>query len=67
MRSAAYLAGTIVAIGLYLAVSAALAFTPTWIGLGMLAISAVAAVAHVAGADNVPTEPRPTELRLTAD
>lgn len=67
MRSAAYLAGTIIAIGLYLAVSAAFAFTPTWIGLGMLAISAVAAIAHVAGTGNTSTEPRPTELRLTAD
>ena len=67
MRSAAYLAGTIIAIGLYLAVSAAFSFTPTWIGLGMLAISAVAAIAHVAGTANPGTEARPTELRLTAD
>ncbi len=67
MRSAAYLAGTIIAIGLYLAISAAFAFTPTWIGLGLLAISAVAAIAHVAGAEATGTEPRPSELGLGAD
>lgn len=67
MRSAAYLAATIIAIGVYLAVSAAFAFTPTWIGLGLLAISAVAAVAHVAGAETGGAEPRPSELRLTAE
>lgn len=32
-------AASIVAIGLYLYVAATLAFTPTWIGLGMLAIA----------------------------
>ena len=67
MRSAAYLAGTIIVIGLYLAISAAFAFAPTWIGLGLLAISAVAAIAHVAGAEKVRTEPRPSELRLSAE
>jgi hypothetical protein len=47
MRAAAFFAASLVAIGLYLAVAAALAFTPTWIGLGMLAISAVAAIGLV--------------------
>ena len=48
MRAAAFIAASLVAIGLYLAVAAAFAFTPTWIGLGMLAIAAVAAVGLVA-------------------
>ena len=48
MRAAAFFAASLVAIGLYLAIAAAFAFTPTWIGLGMLAIAAVAAVGLVA-------------------
>lgn len=48
MRAAAFFAASLVAIGLYLAIAAAFAFAPTWIGLGMLAISAVAAVGLVA-------------------
>ena len=48
MRAAAFLAVSLVAIGLYLAVAAAFGFTPTWIGVGMLAISAVAAIGLVA-------------------
>lgn len=48
MRAAAFLAASLVAIGLYLAVAAAFAFTPTWIGVGMLAIAAVAAIGLVA-------------------
>lgn len=48
MRAAAFFAASLVAIGLYLAAAAAFAFTPTWIGLGMLAIAAVAAVGLVA-------------------
>ena len=48
MRAAAFFAASLVAIGLYLAVAAAFAFTPTWIGLGMLVISAVASVGLVA-------------------
>jgi hypothetical protein len=48
MRAAAFFAASLVAIGLYLAVAAAFAFTPTWIGLGMLAIAAIAAVGLVA-------------------
>ena len=49
MRPAAYFAGTLVALGLYLAVAAALAFTPTWIGVGALAISTLSAITLVAG------------------
>lgn len=48
MRAAAFFATSLVAIGLYLAVAAAFAFTPTWIGAGMLAIAAVAAIGLVA-------------------
>jgi hypothetical protein len=52
MRAAAFFAAALVASGLYLAVAAALTFSPTLIGLGILVIAAVAAVALVA------TEPR---------
>jgi hypothetical protein len=52
MRAAAFFAAALVASGLYLAVAAALAFSPTLIGIGILVIAAVAAVAVVA------TEPR---------
>lgn len=48
MRAAAFFAASLVAIGLYLAIAAAFAFTPTWIGLGILAIAAGAAVGLVA-------------------
>jgi hypothetical protein len=48
MRAAAFLAASLVAIGLYLAIAAAFAFSPTWIGVGMLAIAAIAAVGLVA-------------------
>lgn len=48
MRAAAFLAATMVAIGLYLAIAAALAFTPSWIGLGMLTIASAASIALVA-------------------
>lgn len=46
MRAATFVA-SIIAIGGYLAVAAAFHFSPTWIGLGMLAISLVAAVTMV--------------------
>jgi hypothetical protein len=48
MRAAAFLAASLVAIGLYLAIAAAFAFSPTWIGVGRLAIAAIAAVGLVA-------------------
>jgi hypothetical protein len=54
MRPAAFFAGTLVALGLYVAVAAALAFTPAWIGLGSLAIATVAAVSLVAGERTLP-------------
>jgi hypothetical protein len=44
---AATFAASIVAVGAYLAVAAAFAFAPTWIGLGVLAISLIAAVSMV--------------------
>jgi hypothetical protein len=49
MRPAAFFAGTLIALGLYLAVAAALAFTPTWIGVGALAIASLSAISLVAG------------------
>ena len=47
MRAAALLAGAIIAVGIYLAIAASFAFSPTWIALGMLAIAATVAVALV--------------------
>lgn len=47
MRAAAFIAGSIIAIGLFLVLAAALAFTPTAIGLGLLAIALVTSVAFV--------------------
>lgn len=44
---AAILAASIVSVGLYLALAAAFAFSPTWIGLGVLAIALVGAVLMV--------------------
>lgn len=58
MRAAAFFAASLVAIGLYIAIAAAFAFTPTWIGIGMLAISSVAAVALVATGDSARTSTR---------
>lgn len=49
MRAAAYLAGSIVAIGIYLAIAAALAFTTAWIAVGALAIATGGAVGTMAG------------------
>jgi len=49
MRAAAYLAGSIVVIGVYLSVAAALAFTTAWIAVGALAIAASAALAVMSG------------------
>jgi hypothetical protein len=40
MRAAAVVAGTIIVLGIYLAIAAAMALSPTWIGIGMLTISA---------------------------
>lgn len=44
---AATVAVSIVAVGLYLVAASAFAFTPTWIGLGVLAISLVGAITMV--------------------
>ena len=48
MRAAAFVSASLVAVGLYLAVAAAFAFTPTWIGVGILAIATTAAIGLVA-------------------
>jgi hypothetical protein len=45
MRAAAFLAATIVAVGIYLAIAAVFAFSPAVIGLGSLLIGFVGAVA----------------------
>lgn len=55
MRPAAYFAATTILLGLYVAIAAVFAFSPTFIGLGILAISAMAAVALVAGGRQLPT------------
>jgi hypothetical protein len=55
MRPAAYVAATMILLGLYVAVAAVFAFSAALIGVGMLAISAVSAVALVAGERPVPT------------
>lgn len=44
---AAIASASIVTIGLFLGLAAAFAFTPTWIGLGMLGIALVAALTMV--------------------
>lgn len=49
MRAAAFIAAGIFAAGLYLALAAAMAFTPTWIGLGTLAIAATVGIGLVVG------------------
>ena len=48
MRAAAVFSASLVAVGLYLAIAAAFAFSPTWIGLGILAIASLAAIGLVA-------------------
>jgi hypothetical protein len=60
MRAAAFAAGSLVAIGAYLSIAAAFAFTSVAIGLGVLGISLVAAVAFVAGDVRRPTPARET-------
>ncbi len=44
---AATISASIVALGLYLFVAATFAFSPTWIGLGMLAIALAGAATAV--------------------
>ena len=54
MRAAAFIAAAIIVLGVYLAIAATLAFSPSWIALGMLAIAATVAVALVV--DSPPSE-----------
>ena len=44
---AATIAASIIALGFYLFVAAIFAFSPTWIGIGMLAIALMGATAMV--------------------
>lgn len=47
MRAAALLSVAIIAIGAYLMIAAALALSPTWIVLGVLAIAVTSAISIV--------------------
>jgi hypothetical protein len=47
MRAGAFFAGTILAIGIFLAIAAVASLTPAWIGIGVLAISITAALSLV--------------------
>ena len=49
MRAAAYLAGSIVMIGIFLVIAAALALTTAWIAIGALAIATGGALSVMAG------------------
>lgn len=57
MRAAAFTSIAIIAIGAYLMIAASIALTPTWIGLGVLAIALTTAVAIVG------TQPRSAASR----
>ena len=48
MRAAAVISAAVIAVGLYLAVSAMLSVSTSWIALGVLAIAAAAAVGVMA-------------------
>ncbi|HEX2221330.1 MAG TPA: hypothetical protein VHK06_02280 [Candidatus Limnocylindria bacterium] len=48
MRTASFIAATIIAIGIYLLVASAVALPGAWIGLGMLGIGLVSATGIVA-------------------
>ena len=52
MRAAAFLAATVVAIGVYLAIAAVFAFSPAVIGLGSLLIGVGGAVAMMVPASS---------------
>jgi hypothetical protein len=47
MRAAALTSAAVIAIGTYLMIASFLAFTPTWIALGTLAIAVAVAVTLV--------------------
>jgi hypothetical protein len=57
MRAAAFTSVAVIAIGAYLMIASTLAFTPTWIALGMLVIALSFAAALVG------TEPRSAASR----
>jgi hypothetical protein len=54
MRAAAFTSAAVIAIGAYLMIASLLAFTPTWIALGMLAIAATVAMALVGTEQRAP-------------
>lgn len=61
MRAAAFSSASLVAMGTYIALAASLAFSPLWIGIGLLTIAVVTAVVYL-----VTTPARPAARRSTA-
>ena len=49
MRAAAFLAAAIIAAGIYLAIASMLNLSPSWLGIGTLAIALLAAIGVMAG------------------
>jgi hypothetical protein len=54
MRPAAFFAGTLIALGVFIALAAVFAVSPAGIGVGILVISAIAAVSLVVGERQLP-------------
>lgn len=61
MRAAAFSSASLVAMGIYIALAAPFAFSPLWIGVGLLTIAGVTAVVYLAT-----TPARPAARRSTA-
>jgi hypothetical protein len=49
MRAAAFLSAAIIAAGIYLAIASTLNLSPSWMGIGTLAIAVLAAVGVMTG------------------
>ena len=54
MRAAAVLSATVIVLGLFLALAAGLAWSASWIGIGMLTIAAVGAVGVMVASRQAP-------------
>jgi membrane protein YdbS with pleckstrin-like domain len=61
MRAAAFSSASLVAMGVYIALAAPFAFSPLWIGIGLLTIAVVTAVVYL-----VFTPARPASRQSTA-
>ena len=48
MRAAAFSAASLVAMGTYIALAAPFAFSPLWIGIGLLTIAVATAIVYLA-------------------